>query len=117
MEFCIEEWSTGLFFKKSGFDEVENLSRYIDHFLTLTEWQSLNPVVVDKILQKKYDRMRCVHHLSSAYMYSRSHGSHRTSIGLVLAQHAPSRMPSAVKEAAIKELEGRTGETDSEPEH
>jgi hypothetical protein len=66
---------------------------------------------------KKYDRMRCVHHLSSAYMYSRSHGSHRTSIGLVLAQHAPSRMPSAVKEAAIKELEGRTGETDSEPEH
>jgi hypothetical protein len=74
-------------------------------------------MVVDKILQKKYDRMRCVHHLpSSAYICSRSHGLHRASFGIVLAQHAP-RMPSAVREAAMKELEGRTGETDSEAEH
>ena len=119
VEFCIDEWSTGLFIKKSVFDEVENLSRYIDHFLKLNEWRSLNSMVVDKILQKKYDRMhRCVHHLLSfAYICSWSHGSHRASFGIVSVQHAPPRMPSAVKEAAMKELEGRTGETDSETEH
>lgn len=118
VDFCIEEWSTGLLIKKSSFDEVENLSRYIDHFLTLKEWRSLSPAVVDKILQKKYDRMRFVHHLSSAYMCSQLHGSHRMSFGIVLAEYAPTKMTSAVREAAtsMNELEGRTGDTDSELE-
>ena len=88
----------------------------IDHFLTLKEWRSLSPVVVDKILQKKYDCMQFVHHLSSAYICSQLHRSHRMSFGIVLAEYASTKMTSAVKEAAMNELEGGTGDTDSELE-
>jgi hypothetical protein len=59
-EFCIEEWSTGIFIKSPGFEEADNLPRYSAHLQKLIEWRNLNPEVVDKILQKKYDRMRYV---------------------------------------------------------
>jgi hypothetical protein len=61
VEFCIEEWSTGIFIKNPSFDEAENLPRYMVHLEKLVEWCSLNPKVVDKILQKKYNRMQCIH--------------------------------------------------------
>ena len=60
--------------------------------------------------------MQFVHHLSSAYMCSQLHGSHRMSFSIVLAEYASTKMTSAVKEAAMNELEGGTGDTDSELE-
>ena len=60
VEFCIEEWSTGLFAKRSSFDEAENLARYTAHAEKLAEWRSLNATVVDKMLQKRFDRIRYV---------------------------------------------------------
>lgn len=53
VEFCIGEWSTGLFIKKANFDEVDNQPRYEAHYQKLREWHSLNPTVVNNILQKK----------------------------------------------------------------
>jgi hypothetical protein len=60
VEFCIEEWSTGHYLKKSSFEEADNLARYTSHHQKLIEWRSLNPSVVDKMLKKRYDRMRYV---------------------------------------------------------
>lgn len=60
VEFCINEWSTGLFIKKKGFDKAKNMSRFTAHIERLYEWHSLNPTVINNILQKRYDRMRWV---------------------------------------------------------
>ena len=112
VEFCIEEWSTGLFIK-NDFDKAKNLPWYIDHFLRLVEWCSLKPMVVDKFLQKKYDCMWCVH-VSLLLIWCSQ--SLRKSVGIVLIMHPPVKLTDAAKEAAMKELEGCTGNTDSEIE-
>jgi hypothetical protein len=58
VEFCIQEFSTGIFIRNNSFDEAANQPRYMVHLGRLKEWRSINPKVVDKILQRKYDRMR-----------------------------------------------------------
>ena len=40
----------------------------------------------------------------------------RKTAGIASAKAPPIKMTDAAKEAAMKELEGRTGDTDSEPE-
>ena len=42
--------------------------------------------------------------------------AHTGCFSIVLAEYAPTKMTSAVKEAAMYELEGHTGDTDSELE-
>ena len=112
VEFCIGEWSAGLFIKKASFDEVDNQPRYEAHYQKLREWHSLNPTVVNNILQKKYDRMRCV---VCPYLLLTYHSrSHRKSSGIAISRDISVEMSDAAKEAAMKELEGHTGDTDSE---
>ncbi|KAN0116252.1 hypothetical protein V8E52_006077 [Russula decolorans] len=94
VEHCIEEWSTGTLVK-ANFEESTAAPLYDTHLEKLRNWHELNPTVVDKILETLFKR--CSRPLSAA-----------TGGDLIPA------MTDAVKEAARKELEARTGETESD---
>lgn len=55
MEFCLEEWRTGVFVK-AKFDEAAISESYERHLKGVTDWQRGNPNVVDKIREKFFNR-------------------------------------------------------------
>ncbi|KAN0105378.1 hypothetical protein V8E52_011087 [Russula decolorans] len=93
VEHCIEEWSTGTLVK-ANFEESTAAPLYDAHLEKLRNWHELNPTVVDKILETLFKR--CSRPLSAA-----------------TGGDSIPAMTDAVKEAARKELEARTGETES----
>ncbi|KAF8197616.1 hypothetical protein BJ912DRAFT_822601, partial [Pholiota molesta] len=97
LDFCIEEWATGRFVKgklwESGVIERHKVFRK-----DLEEWQELNPVAVTGIRKKMYLRA------------SRN-------AGVVDISTAKQALVGEARERARKDLEGRTGETDSEAEN
>jgi hypothetical protein len=109
IEQCLSEWSTGKHVK-ARFDERTSAVIYKGHFERLVEWHDLNPIVVGKILKTMYDRCRFV------YLYfvpTMAQVSFRRSVGV--ADDVPiSSMTDTMKDAVRKELENRTGETESE---
>ncbi|KAN0115691.1 hypothetical protein V8E52_006637 [Russula decolorans] len=94
VEHCIEEWSTGTLVK-ANFEESTAAPLYDAHLEKLRNWHELNPTVVDKILETLFKR--CSRQLSAA-----------------TGGDSIPAMTDAVKEAARKELEARTGETESD---
>ncbi|KAN0103805.1 hypothetical protein V8E52_011613 [Russula decolorans] len=94
VEHCIEEWSTGMLVK-ANFEESTAAPLYDAHLEKLQNWHELNPTVVDKILETLFKR--CSRPLSAA-----------------TGGDSIPAMTDAVKEAARKELEARTGETESD---
>ncbi|KIM77565.1 hypothetical protein PILCRDRAFT_11985 [Piloderma croceum F 1598] len=87
------KWSTGMFIK-AEFNEKDNADRYKAHLTDLTKWRNGNPKVIDNICKKLFNR---------AY---RNAGA--------VAIEATSRITNEAQLCAQQELEGRTGETDSE---
>jgi hypothetical protein len=55
IQFCIEEWSTGMFIK-AEFNEKDNADRYKAHLADLTIWHNGNPKVIDNICKKLFNR-------------------------------------------------------------
>jgi hypothetical protein len=55
IEFCIHEWSTGMFIK-AEFNEKDNADRYKAHLTDLTKWRNGNPKVIDNICKKLFNR-------------------------------------------------------------
>ena len=111
MEHCIEEWSTGSFVK-AKFEESTALPIYLAHFKRLESWYALNPEVVDKLLATMYKRCRCVcifNYLNQSYV------SLSRTTGISSEKSIPALTDDA-REAARKELEAMTGETESEGE-
>ncbi|KAN0114045.1 hypothetical protein V8E52_007021 [Russula decolorans] len=93
VEHCIEEWSTDTLVK-ANFEESTAAPLYDANLEKLRNWHELNPTVVDKILETLFKR--CSRPLSAA-----------------TGGDSIPAMTDAVKEAARKELEARTGETES----
>ena len=55
MEFCLEEWQTGVFIK-AKFDESTINESYRAHLKGVSDWQKGNLSVVDKIHEKFFNR-------------------------------------------------------------
>lgn len=55
VEFCLEEWRTGVLVKTT-FDEKTISKSYKLHLKGVTEWQQGNPGVMDKIREKFFKR-------------------------------------------------------------
>ena len=55
IEFCIEEWSSGMFVK-AEFNEKSNTDRYKAHLADVTKWRNGSPIIVDNIRKKLFNR-------------------------------------------------------------
>ncbi|KAG6916632.1 hypothetical protein DXG01_006052 [Tephrocybe rancida] len=94
VEFCIFEWTTGKF-EQGVFSEKQYKASYEVYFADLKSWHFINPGVTTNRRKKLYQH---------AFLASSAEG-------------VATPMPTLVgetRERAHKELEGRTGETDSE---
>lgn len=112
LEFCIAEWSTGQFVK-AVFNEKAGEDNFKAHLKDLTEWNKGNTLVIGKIRNKLFERTLYVIPYASVLSaltqpYSHSAGT--------LSLEATSRVSNDAKLRAQQELEGRTGDTDSEEE-
>src|ERR1700683_5321965 len=112
LEFCIAEWSTGQFVK-AVFNEKAGENNFKTHLKDLTEWNKGNLVVIGKIHNKLFEcALDLLPHTTAlsvlTYPYSRSDGT--------LSLKATSRVSKDAKLCAQQELEGQTGDTDSEEE-
>ncbi|KAG6884214.1 hypothetical protein C0992_006738, partial [Termitomyces sp. T32_za158] len=95
IDFCISEWTTGKLLKNT-FSEKDFGSAYTAFRADLVNWHNLNPEVTTNRRQKLFKRaVRCS--------------------GAIIAGPKP-RLVGEAEERARKELEGHTGETDSELE-
>ena len=110
VEFTISEWSTGQFVK-AVFNEKAGEDKFKAHLKDLTDWNKGNPVIIGKIRNKFFERALYVITYASILSVltcpsSRSAGA--------LSLEATSRVSNDAKLRAQQELEGRTGDTDSE---
>ncbi|KJA28251.1 hypothetical protein HYPSUDRAFT_129889, partial [Hypholoma sublateritium FD-334 SS-4] len=96
IDFCIDQWSTGKFVKAKMW-ETNVIDRHEAYRLDVAEWNSLNEAVVGGIRKKLYVRA------------SRNAG---------VSEHpsAKKTLVGTARERAQGDLDGRTGETDSEVE-
>ncbi|GBE88900.1 hypothetical protein SCP_1403080 [Sparassis crispa] len=96
VEHCIKEWSTGIH-AQVAFSEFENKPWYLNHMEDITKWARSSPGVVCNLCKKWHDHAR------------RATG--------VADDDAPTgHLSAAAIEDAQKELQGHTGEMDSEAE-
>ena len=111
VKFCIEEWSNGICEPAKLSEEVNNAT-FITFLEDIRAWNALAPDVILKIWHKMYKKAWYkvfVHHLHI-----------QTDILFSLAAKVDSVAPmknhvaGAVKDKLPKELEGHTGEMDSE---
>ena len=110
IKFCIREWSTGSF-KQSKFTEHENWERYEVQLQNLKEWEKLNPVIIKNICKKSHNSVQWVYDQSGGLNWQWLCPSRSTGAGPVEGPEV--RLSEAAKACVKKELEGRTGETDS----
>ncbi|KAJ7749095.1 hypothetical protein DFH07DRAFT_1035458 [Mycena maculata] len=96
LEFLVKEWSTGTHIPDT-FTEKDNAASYETHLKDINKWCATNPTVTEKIRARWYKRA------SQTFSFEAS-SKERTNIDDVR------------QEAIRSELEGRTGDTDSEPE-
>ncbi|KAJ7501399.1 hypothetical protein B0H11DRAFT_1993060 [Mycena galericulata] len=96
LEHCAQEWSTGKFVA-AQFTEKAMSKSYGDHLKDINKWAEFNTEVVRNLRHKWYVRA------------SRS-------LGLATVSKGDSNINVDVEAALREELEGRTGETDSEAE-
>ena len=54
IEFCIEEWSSGMFVK-AEFNEKSNTDHYKAHLVDITKWCDGSPIIVDNICKKLFN--------------------------------------------------------------
>ncbi|KAJ7633516.1 hypothetical protein B0H17DRAFT_1149939 [Mycena rosella] len=90
LEFLAKEWSTGIHVP-SAFTEKEMGTSYRTHLTNVKNWCSYKPAVTENIRR-------------------------RQSLRLSAASERSTHIDSAQQDALRLELEGRTGDTDSEPE-
>ena len=57
IEFCIEEWSTGMFVK-AKFNEKSNTKCYKAHLADVTKWCNGSPIVVNNIHKKLFNHAK-----------------------------------------------------------
>jgi len=96
VKFCMEEWSNGIREPAKLSEDVNNAT--FEAFLgDLRAWNALAPDVILKIRSKMYKKARLAAKVDTV-----------APINIHVA--------GAVKDKLLKELEGRTGETDSEEE-
>ncbi|KAK7001725.1 hypothetical protein R3P38DRAFT_3611375 [Favolaschia claudopus] len=96
LEFLTKEWETGVQVK-AQFTEKNNAATYQTHLQDINEkWINVNPAVTEKLRSKWYQR---------------------AAQGLVPAEtERPTNIDEDDQEALRAELDGRTGDTDSEDE-
>ncbi|KZP10911.1 hypothetical protein FIBSPDRAFT_962690 [Athelia psychrophila] len=95
VEFCLDEWSTGTF-EQAIFNEKAGCECYKGHLESLKKWEAGNPSVIANIRMKLFNRAL------------------RSAGGAAALQEAG--VTNEAIQRAHQELEGRTGETDSEME-
>jgi hypothetical protein len=109
VEHCIEEWASGSRVK-AKFEASSMLPGYKANVEKLIAWQDLNPPIVNKIHLTLYKRCmygaRSICSICTYLISSRFAG--------VNLEYGIPAMTDDTKEAAKLELEGRTGETESE---
>ena len=110
VEFTISEWSTGQFVK-AVFNEKAGEDKFKAHLKDLTDWNKGNPVVIGKICNKFFERALYVITYASILSVLTCPSSHSAG---ALSLEATSRVSNDAKLCAQQELEGRTGDTDSE---
>ncbi|KAK7029715.1 hypothetical protein R3P38DRAFT_3353547 [Favolaschia claudopus] len=96
LEFCVKEWSTGSLVVAT-FSEKATKDSYEKHLKDVKKWSALKPAVVENLRKKWYRR-------ASETLVSD------------ITNDAESGINDAQEEALLAELDGRTGETDSEDE-
>ncbi|KAK6974641.1 hypothetical protein R3P38DRAFT_3239041 [Favolaschia claudopus] len=96
LEFCVKQWSTGSFIA-SKFTEKAVVDSYEKYVKDVEKWSAMKPSVVENIRKKWYRR-------ASETLTSEVINDNESSIN------------DAQEEALRAELEGRTGDTDSEDE-
>ncbi|KAF8987415.1 hypothetical protein BDQ17DRAFT_1335078 [Cyathus striatus] len=94
LSFSIEEWSTGSR-KQASFTETIAEAKYRAHLNDLELWNGLNPAVTEKICKKLCQR---------AQRYA----------GVINDDPVAPQLVGDLIDSARKELEGRSGETDTE---
>ncbi|KAJ6456802.1 hypothetical protein C8R47DRAFT_1227757 [Mycena vitilis] len=97
LQFINSQWSTGQFVQGS-FLEKEWAAPYRTHLADINRWAELNTEVVDKLRHKWYTRAT-------------------RSLGPGAASQAPTHITQSREDALRAELDGRTGETDSEEDN
>ncbi|EDQ99159.1 uncharacterized protein LACBIDRAFT_317504 [Laccaria bicolor S238N-H82] len=95
IDFCLREWSTGVFIQSKFYEKVV-LATHKAYRLELEAWNAINPSVIENIRKKLFNRA-----LRSAGVFDAS-------------LKIPSCLQDAIKDRVQMELDGRTGETDSE---
>jgi len=96
VKFCIEEWSNGIR-EQAKLSEEVNSATFEAFLKDLRAWNALAPDVILKIRSKMYKKARLA-----------------AKVDLVTPMK--NHVAGAVEDKLRKELEGRTGETDSEDE-
>ncbi|KAK0490114.1 hypothetical protein EDD18DRAFT_1109668 [Armillaria luteobubalina] len=95
LENCIDEWASGKFVPKPLDEDVQR-PRYLAHLADIRKWCKANPKVTGNILK-------------------RWHNGARSSTGVKAKQMATGYLNDEEEETRVMaDLEGRTGETDSE---
>ncbi|KAK6987840.1 hypothetical protein R3P38DRAFT_3446022 [Favolaschia claudopus] len=111
LEFCVKQWSTGSFIA-SKFTEKAVVDSYEKYVKDVEKWSAMKPSVVENIRKKCTGVLReFIDHLVTS-----SNASFRETLTSEVINDNESSINDAQEEALRAELEGRTGDTDSEDE-
>ncbi|KAJ7059994.1 hypothetical protein C8F01DRAFT_1294242 [Mycena amicta] len=97
IEVCVKEWQTGQFVQ-SKFTEKAVGTLYSTHLIDVEKWSTVSPTVVENLRRHWYTKLT------------------GTLVNATTTTTGPSNIDDEQEAALRAELEGRTGDTDSEPE-
>jgi len=115
IDFCIDEWSSGQFVKAKMW-EKDVLARHEVYRKDLEDWHNLNVTAVDGIRRKWYQRARWVPFVFARMSWLTWRLLYSRNAGVAENIEIKQTLTGDVRDRTRDELEGRTGETDSEME-
>lgn len=111
-DFCLDEWATGVHIK-ADFREKDVIARHAQFHVDLKEWEELNPSTVEGIRKKFYNRAMYVH-VTQTWTDINLYAWLSRDAGISDDDKPKPSLNTEDLERVRNELEGHTGETDSE---